>query len=62
MQTESVTIKIHSHRSRGSHDVLIPFNWGFGSLLILALFSIGIIAQSSVLQDQWPFAIANRMA
>ena len=53
MQTEAVPIEIHSHSKRdpslGLRDVLNLFSWGSGSLLILASFSIGIVAQSSVL-------------
>ena len=53
MQTEAVTIKTHivtqKDPSWGSRDLSILFNWGSGSSLILASFSIGIVAQSSVL-------------
>ena len=50
MQTEAVTIKIHSYsKTLTGVRVINLFNWGSGSSLILVSFSIGIVAQSLVL-------------
>ena len=50
LEPEAVTIKVRSYSKKlflGASVVVILFNWG--KSLILASFSIGIIAQSSVL-------------